>query len=266
MDVDFVHKESQKGKRKGNDKGKGKSKGKSKGKGKQNEKRQSSGKGKSNQEKFQGTCRNCGKTGHKWSECWAKGVGAAKQANSVGETENTGDVSLIMMNQKLGVGQTCTNGLETWRCPGTSVSCKSAHESQVFIHAESDCVTPNSSVPSIVAGSRPTQQSTIDTNHPNIRPESVNSVNPVILSNTAKLVVDSGCFDHCCPLEFATQFVLQEGRFLNASTANTMKHHGTRVVEGWTRDENGTDVPLKIRFNVFDVKSPQSRKKAPRSC
>ena len=38
MDVDFVHKESQKCKVKRNDKGKGKSKGKSKGKGKQNEK------------------------------------------------------------------------------------------------------------------------------------------------------------------------------------------------------------------------------------
>ena len=45
MDVDFVHKEGQKGKGKGNDKGKGKPKGKSKGKDKQNEKRKSSWKG-----------------------------------------------------------------------------------------------------------------------------------------------------------------------------------------------------------------------------
>ena len=63
------------------------------------------------------------------------------------------------------------------------------------------------------------------------------SVNPVILSNTAKLVVDSGCFDHCCPLDFASQFELKEGRFLNASAANTikLKHYGTRVVEGWAK-------------------------------
>ena len=86
MDVYFVHQEGQKGKVKGNDKGKGKPKGKSKGKGKQHEKGKSSGKGKSHQEKFQGTCRNCVKTGHKWSERWAKGGGAAKQANNVGET------------------------------------------------------------------------------------------------------------------------------------------------------------------------------------
>ena len=149
-DVDFVHKEGQKGKGKGNDKGKGKSKGKSKGKGKQNEKGKSSEKGKSNQEKFQGTCRNCGKTRNKWSECWAKGGGTAKQANNVGETEKTGDVNWIMMVQKLGVGKTSTSGPETWRCSGTSTSCKSAQESQVFSHAESDCVIPNSSVASNV--------------------------------------------------------------------------------------------------------------------
>ena len=85
-----------------------------------------------------------------------------------------------------------------------------------------------------------------------------NAVNPVILSSTAKLVVDSGCFDHCCPLGFATQFELKEGRFLSASAANTvkLKHYGTRVVEGWMRDVNGAEIPLKIRLNVFDVKRP----------
>ena len=257
-DVDFVHKEGQKGKGEGNDKGKGKPKGKSKGKDKQNEKGKSVGKGKSNQEKFQGTCGNCGKTGHKWSECWAKGGGAANQANNVGETEKTGDVNWIMMVQNLSVGQLSTSESETWRCSGTSVSCKSAHESQVFIHAESDRVVPNSNVTLHVAESFSTQQSTVDHTHqPDIRPESANPVNPVILSNIAKVVVGSGCFDNCCPLEFATQFELKEGRFLNASAANTikLKHYGTRVVEGWTRDVNGTEIPLTIKFNVFDVKS-----------
>ena len=136
---------------------------------------------------------------------------------------------------------------------------KNAHESHVLIHAESDRVVPNSSVALHVAESSSTQQSTVDhTQQPDIRPESVNLVNPVILSNTAKLVVDSGCFDHCCPVEFATQFELKEGQFLNASAANTikLKHYSTRVVEGWTRDVNGTEIPLEIRFKVFDVQSP----------
>ena len=51
---------------------------------------------------------------------------------------------------------------------------------------------------------------------------------------------------------------MKEGRFFNASAANKikLKHHGTRFVEGWTRDVNGAEIPLNIRFNVFDVKSP----------
>ena len=163
------------------------------------------------------------------------------------------------MVQNLSVGQSSTSEIETWRCSGTSVSCRSAHESQVFIHAESDRVVPNSNVALLVAESSSTQQSTLDRTHqPGIRPESANPVNRVILSNTSKLVVDSGCFDHGCPLEFATQFDLKEGRFPNAAAANTikLKHYGTRIVEGWTRDVNGTEIPLKIKFNVFDVKSP----------
>ena len=175
MDVDFVQKGGQKGKEKGNDKGKGKHKGKSKGKGKQNEKGKSSGKGKSNQEKFQGTCRNRGKTGHKWSECWAKGGGAARQANNVGETEKTGDVNWIMMVQDLSVGQFSTSEIETWRCSGTSVSCKSTHESQVSIHAESDRVVPYPNVALHVAESSSTQQSTVDRTH---QPESCESGHP----------------------------------------------------------------------------------------
>ena len=136
---------------------------------------------------------------------------------------------------------------EDWRCSGTSVSCKSEHDSRADSHAESDHTIPNPNITEPL----PTQQNTIDLA---LQPETrLASVNPVILSNTAKLVVDSGCFDHCCPLDFASQFELREGRFLNASAANTikLKHYGTRVVEGWARDVNGAEIPLKIRFNVF---------------
>ena len=68
MDIDLVHREASK-----------------RTKGKDNEQGKSAGKGNLSQETFRGTCRNCGKTGHRWSECWAKGGGAAKQPNSVGE-------------------------------------------------------------------------------------------------------------------------------------------------------------------------------------
>ena len=70
-----------------------------------------------------------------------------------------GDVNWIMMVQNLSLGQSSTSEFETWRCSGTSVSFKSAHESQVFIHAESDRVVPNSNVSLHVAESSSTQHS-----------------------------------------------------------------------------------------------------------
>ena len=157
------------------------------------------------------------------------------------------------MIQQPNDGQTITMGHEEWRCSGTSVSCKNAHESQISSHDESDYAIPDYNTAGLIL----TQQSTVDHAHQlDLGPE---SVNPVVLQSTAQLVVDSGCFCHCFPLDFATQFELKEGRFLDASAANTikLKHYGTRVVEGWTRDVKGAKILLKIRFNnVFDVKSP----------
>ena len=132
---------------------------------------------------------NCGKTGHTWSECWAKCRGAAKQANSVGETEKTGDVKWIMMIQQPSDGQPITMGHEAmfldfgFLQKRTRVSHWQSRCVRMRNIAESDYVLPNSNI----AGSHPIQQSTVDVAHqPDIRPE---SVNPVTLSSTAKLAV-----------------------------------------------------------------------------
>ena len=185
-----------------------------------------------------------------------KAAEAATPANSVGETVTASDVNWIMMVHQL-------TEREEWRCSGIWGSCKNAYECHTGSHdesvrdtyqepRESDFVLPKSNT----AASPAKQPSAVELAHQSdIRPE---SVNPVNLSNTAKLVVDSVCVDRCCPLDFATQLELKEGRFINASAANTikLKHYGTRVVEGWTRDVNGAEISLKKRFNVFDVKSP----------
>ena len=147
------------------------------------------------------------------------------------ESEKAGDVNWMMI-QQVSDEFSSADRHEDWRCSGTSVSCKSEHDSRVDSHAESDHTISNPNITEAL----PTQQNTIDFA---LQPETrLASVNLVILSNTAKLVVDSGCFDHCCPLDFASQVELREGRFLNASAANTikLKHYGTRVVEGWARD------------------------------
>ena len=72
MDVDFVHKEGQK-KAWGKETTRAKESTKARAKERASKMRKERVLGsKSNQEKFQATCRNCGKAGHKWSECWKR--------------------------------------------------------------------------------------------------------------------------------------------------------------------------------------------------
>ena len=68
MDVNFVHRESKKGKGKGNDKGKRKSKGKSKGKANKTRKESVLGKAKQIKNSSKVHAENCGKTVHKWTK------------------------------------------------------------------------------------------------------------------------------------------------------------------------------------------------------
>ena len=69
MEIGWV---SKKGKGKGKDKGKEKGKSKEKGKGKKQSEKQG--------EKFEGCCNNCGKSGHKYANCWH---GKEKQVHQV---------------------------------------------------------------------------------------------------------------------------------------------------------------------------------------
>ena len=112
VDVDFVQKESKKGKGKGNDKGKGKSKGKSVGKGKQNEKGKSSGKGKSNQESFKVYAEIVARQDTNGLNVGRKAA-EPRNKRTVSERQKIGDVNWIMVIQKLCVGQTSTGVFET---------------------------------------------------------------------------------------------------------------------------------------------------------
>ena len=124
------------------------------------------------------------KTGHNWSDCWAKGGGATKQANLDGETETTGDVNWIMMVQDLSVGQSSTSEIETWRCSGASFFFFAK------AHTSHKCPSMQSQIALFPI---PMLHSMLQNQVRHSRAQ----LNPVILSNRAKLVVDSGCFDHC---------------------------------------------------------------------
>ena len=77
-------------------------------------------------------------------------------------------------------------------------------------------------------------------------------MSPVTSSNIAKVMLDSGCFDHCCE-----QFEFREATFLNAAAVNTTKTQALRSENhrGWATDANGVEMPLKMNFDVLDVKS-----------
>ena len=137
--------------------------------------------------------------------------------------------------------QSDTSGRHEWRCSGALVLAK-AHTSHTVARrdtrqepADTNALHNSSSI----AGSSTIQQCSVNIAHQlDIRPE---TVNPVILSSTTKHVV-AGRVDHCCPLDVTTQFELKEGRFLNASAANTIKlklrhQSGRGLDEG--RERNG---------------------------
>ena len=83
-------------------------------------------------------------------------------------------------------------------------------------------------------------------------------VAPVDSDLSTKLWVDSGCFDHCCPFEFANHFALEkEGRMKANTASNTpLIHYGRRVVHGWMEDTNQKWIPVSVKFHVFNVKKP----------
>ena len=68
--------------------------------------------------------------------------------------------------------------------------------------------------------------------------------------------MDCVCVD-CYPLDFGCPFDLREGNFITAAIANTyrLEHHGKRIIEGWAAVANGSEILIKMQFNVFDVKS-----------
>ena len=80
--------------------------------------------------------------------------------------------------------------------------------------------------------------------------------------DSSRLWVDSGCFDHCCPVDFATQFPLRKEESLTANTASNtpLQHFGRRTVHGWFEDLNEKWIPVTIKFHEFRTRSHCSRR------
>ena len=72
------------------------------------------------------------------------------------------------------------------------------------------------------------------------------------------LMVDSGTYDHVCPITFAPHCRIVHEESVQARSANEadLEHHGTRYVPGWLRDSEGQWKKGVIRFEVHNVKRP----------
>ena len=83
----------------------------------------------------------------------------------------------------------------------------------------------------------------------------VTSIEPTSLHAT-ELLVDSGCYDNCCPPDFAPECPILPAPEERALVANKAKliHHGKKIVHGWMVSEDEKWQKVTIRFNVFNVK------------
>ena len=73
-----------------------------------------------------------------------------------------------------------------------------------------------------------------------------------------ELLVDSGCYDHCCPPSFALEYPTMRAppQHATAASKQPLTHFGQKTVPGHMLTNDGVAKEVLIRFNVFDVKRP----------
>ena len=80
---------------------------------------------------------------------------------------------------------------------------------------------------------------------------------PMSTQISTTTVVNSGSLDHCGPPNIGTQRELKERNFRTSTRENAQTRACLcEVIVGWTRDINGSEHPLAIKFNVCGVQTP----------
>ena len=153
--------------------------------------------------RFDGECRNCGKYGHKASDCWykqtnksqGKGKGTGKSKSKVTEISESDDSKQV----------------DDW-CPSSNTSVQQSNLSQVNTIG---CAGEGLWIFSLEVSKK--------------RWYSVNWEDQSRLNLTKKwkteeheLMIDSGCFGHVCPPWFAPQFPMVSSTNVDAVAANNV--------------------------------------------
>ena len=227
MEVDAVSRKG-KGKEKS---GKGKKGGK---KGKESHSGKSYGETTTEHSRFDLECRNCGKYGHKASDCWykqtnkSKGKGTGKSKSKVTEISESDNSKQV----------------DDW-CPSSNTSAQQANLSQVNTIG---CADEGLWIFSLEDSKK--RRYSVNWDETNLTEK--------WKTEEHELMIDSGCFGHVCPLWFAPQFPMVSSTNVDAVAATNvaLQHYGQKVVYGHVMTNSGKRILIQITFDVMNVRKP----------
>ena len=206
MEVDAVSRKG-KGKEKS---GKGKKGGK---KGKEIHSGKGYGETMTEHSRFEGECRNCGKYGHKASDCWYKQTNKS-QGKGKGTGKSKSKVTEISESDN-------SKQVDDWN-PSSNTSAQQPNLSQVNTIG---CADEGFWIFSLEDSKK--RRYTV-----NWEDQSRSNLTEKWKTEEHELMIDSGCFGHVCPPWFAPQFPMVSSTNVDAVAANNvaLQHYGQKVV------------------------------------
>ena len=202
-------------------------------KGKENHSGKGYGETTTEHSRFDGECRNCGKYGHKASDCWYK-----QTKKTQGEGKGTGKSKSKVT--EISESDSSKQVEESWT---SNTSAPQPNLSQVNTIGCADQGLWTFS---------PEQDSKKRRYTVNWEDQSCNK------TEEHELMIDSGCFGHVCPPWFAPQFPMVSSTNVEAVAANNvaLQHYGQKVVYGHVMANSGKRILIQITFDVMNVCNP----------
>ena len=175
--------------------------------------------------RFDGECRNCGKYGHKASDCWYKQTNKS-QGKGKGTGKSKSKVTEISESDS-------SKQVDDW-CPSPNTSAQQPNLSQVNAVG---CADDGLWIFSLEDSKK--RWYTVNWEDQSERK-----------TEEHELMIDSGCFGHVCPPWFAPQFPMVSSTNVEAVAANNvaLQDYGQKVVYGHVMTNSGKRILIQITF------------------